>query len=39
MHILEEIFRWHLEAFASDLFKYSNRKVTSALEKRIMQLQ
>jgi len=21
--ILEEIFKWHLEAFASELFKYS----------------
>ncbi len=24
MHILEEHFRWHLEAFASELFTYSN---------------
>ncbi len=24
MHILEEKIRWHLEAFASELFTYSN---------------
>ncbi len=24
MHILEEKFRWHLDAFASELFTYSN---------------
>ncbi len=33
MHILGEKFRRHLEAFASELFTYSDIKVTSALEK------
>ncbi len=36
MRILEEKFRRHLEAFASELFTYSIINVTSALEKHIM---
>ncbi len=36
MQILEEKFRWHLEALASELFTYFNIKVTSDLEKHVM---
>ncbi len=35
IHILEEKFRWHLEA---EFFTYSNTKVTSDIEKH-MSLQ
>jgi len=36
MIILEENFNWHLEAFASELFKYSDR-ISCLLPLKILQ--